>query len=474
LTSKVTKVTSPEGEIERVIYEYNLQNRLYKVKVSTDGGSTWDSITDYKYDFEGNRVEKNVNGVVTKYLIDISNHTGYSQVLEEWSPGNSVPDKTYAIGDDIISQADDGGNPQYFLYDGHGSARQLSNSSGEITEAFSYDGYGMLLGGNPPRGSTPATNLMYAGEYFDTEVQHYNLRARYYDPLNGRFNQMDSFAGNNEDPQSLHKYLYCHANPVNMTDPSGYFGDMGFAGILAATSIQSVMYGIILGASINAYSGGKIALGFGSYISYLFQGNTWAVAAKGILGAIRDLIQEPGRLILTVLLGLFSHIFSIIGIAQTAWDIIGMSSAMTELSRSGLSVEQLAYFAAITTASIIITFATAIIIGRIIGAAGERMRRGGGGSGDIDLDQVLNDPALRNVDLTVEPTYNSTLPGCGVTYTRRSNTFVEIGPSALVNRKEAIATIIHEETHIRLAARAARNSMQARSVRCNIICEENY
>jgi hypothetical protein len=147
---------------------------------------------------------------------------------------------------------------------------------------------------------------------------------------------------------------------------------------------------------------------------------------------------------------------------------------MTELSRSGLSVEQLAYFAAITTASIIITFATAIIIGRIIGAAGERMRRGGGGSGDIDLDQVLNDPALRNVDLTVEPTYNSTLPGCGVTYTRRSNTFVEIGPSALVNRKEAIATIIHEETHIRLAARAARNSMQARSVRCNIICEENY
>lgn len=49
----------------------------------------------------------------------------------------------------------------------------------------------------------------------------YYLRARYYDPLNGRFNQLDPYAGNNQDPQSLHKYLYCHANPVNGIDPSG-------------------------------------------------------------------------------------------------------------------------------------------------------------------------------------------------------------------------------------------------------------
>jgi hypothetical protein len=32
---------------------------------------------------------------------------------------------------------------------------------------------------------------------------------------------MDPFAGNNQDPQSLHKYLYCHANPVNNLDPTG-------------------------------------------------------------------------------------------------------------------------------------------------------------------------------------------------------------------------------------------------------------
>jgi hypothetical protein len=33
---------------------------------------------------------------------------------------------------------------------------------------------------------------------------------------------MDTYEGNNEDPLSLHKYLYCEANPVNMVDPSGH------------------------------------------------------------------------------------------------------------------------------------------------------------------------------------------------------------------------------------------------------------
>jgi RHS repeat-associated protein len=68
------------------------------------------------------------------------------------------------------------------------------------------------------------TNMLYTGEQFDTDAQQYYLRARYYNPLNGRFNRMDPYAGNTHDPQSLHKYLYCHANPVNAADPTGMFG----------------------------------------------------------------------------------------------------------------------------------------------------------------------------------------------------------------------------------------------------------
>lgn len=34
---------------------------------------------------------------------------------------------------------------------------------------------------------------------------------------------MDTYEGANEDPLSLHRYLYCSANPVNAIDPSGQF-----------------------------------------------------------------------------------------------------------------------------------------------------------------------------------------------------------------------------------------------------------
>ena len=50
--------------------------------------------------------------------------------------------------------------------------------------------------------------------------------ARYLNTGTGRFQTMDTFQGNNEDPLSLHKYLYCQCNPVNMMDPSGHDGDM--------------------------------------------------------------------------------------------------------------------------------------------------------------------------------------------------------------------------------------------------------
>ena len=46
------------------------------------------------------------------------------------------------------------------------------------------------------------TSLRYCGERYDTDLEMYNLRARYYDPSSGRFNQRDTFEGVNQDPQT--------------------------------------------------------------------------------------------------------------------------------------------------------------------------------------------------------------------------------------------------------------------------------
>jgi len=73
----------------------------------------------------------------------------------------------------------------------------------------------------------------------------YYLRARYYNPQNGRFNRIDPFSGNYSDPQSLHKYLYCHANPINAIDPSG-----NFAGIITAALVITVLMFILFAPNV--------------------------------------------------------------------------------------------------------------------------------------------------------------------------------------------------------------------------------
>ena len=50
-----------------------------------------------------------------------------------------------------------------------------------------------------------------------------NTSYAFYDPSTGRFNRMDPFTGEKEQPRSLHKYVYCDNNPVNRIDPTGRF-----------------------------------------------------------------------------------------------------------------------------------------------------------------------------------------------------------------------------------------------------------
>ncbi len=98
-----------------------------------------------------------------------------------------------------------------------------------------------MLGGNPVAGSPAATSLLYAGEHFDTNAQMYYNRARWYNPLNGLFNRVDPYAGNTQDPQSLHKYIYCHNNPINGIDPSGQSLISMISGISIVTILATIM-----------------------------------------------------------------------------------------------------------------------------------------------------------------------------------------------------------------------------------------
>ena len=86
------------------------------------------------------------------------------------------------------------------------------------------------------------SSLGYSGEHFDAKAQQQYLRARFYNPSNGRFNRLDPFIGNNQDPQSLHKYAYVHGDPIGIMDPTGEFG---LAAKIATVGIGSCRYWIV-------------------------------------------------------------------------------------------------------------------------------------------------------------------------------------------------------------------------------------
>ncbi|XAL99095.1 hypothetical protein OT109_16120 [Phycisphaeraceae bacterium D3-23] len=201
---------------------------------------TGTTVTEYTYNRSGLRVTETTTTdggtpVVKSFLFDPRNPTGFAQVLEEYIDG--VIAKVFTLGHDVVAQADVTDPQQHenvtLLADGHGSTRALLDAVDAIVQQFAYDAYGeMLASTNLATAATALTSILYSGEWTQANGSQY-LRARFYDPATGRFNRLDPFIGNRNDPQSLHKYLYAHGNPVAFADPSGH--RISFAGVLGGT-----------------------------------------------------------------------------------------------------------------------------------------------------------------------------------------------------------------------------------------------
>ena len=170
------------------------------------------------YDGEGNRVSETTGGVITKYLVDDLNPTGLPQVVDETVSGSVT--RTYAYGLQRISENQLVGStwtPSYYGHDGHGNVRLLTNKSETVTDSYDYDAFGM-----PIRTSgTTANNFRYSGEWSDSSIGLYHLRARYYNQATGRFWARDSNDGLLCNPVTLNPYIYTGNNSVNTIDPTG-------------------------------------------------------------------------------------------------------------------------------------------------------------------------------------------------------------------------------------------------------------
>ncbi len=216
---------------------WNARNQLTNV--------TGAASASFLYDGLGRRITRTVSGATEKYLYD-----GLDIILQKDNGGTVQGRYFRKPGVDEPWQRTDVGaanTNRIYLADALGGTVALADTNGAIQTGYSYEPFGATT----TTGASNKNSYRFTGREDDgTGLCYY--RARYYNPSNGRFNQMDTVAGNNFDPQSLHKYAYCpNADPVNGRDPSGeavYFVErrLGIGGGLPLFDLLNIGHGYLL------------------------------------------------------------------------------------------------------------------------------------------------------------------------------------------------------------------------------------
>lgn len=187
------------------------------------------------------------------------------------------------------------------LHDGHGSTRVLldgneTDAAFMVLQRYAYEAFGNMLGDNGMvQASAALTTLLFSGEQTDATGLQY-LRARYYNPSSGRFNRLDPFAGNLLDPQSLHKYLYTHADPVNNIDPTGEFSLVGTLATGLSVSLKALTVINAARLAKKALTDGIDALSLWDWLSIIPFGGVGAVGkflGSGTKGLKTLALQHP-------------------------------------------------------------------------------------------------------------------------------------------------------------------------------------
>ncbi len=217
-------------------YAYDLNGNL-ETKTAKVGGAvtdyTWDAedrlaridlpgggFADYVYDGLGRRIQKDVNGTVTRYVYDgaaiLLEYDGTNFLLARYTHGPGIDDAVMVERDIDTNGTFDTSERFFYQTDGLGSVTELTDSSGAVTRTIVYDSYGQIAqdtgGVDQP--------FAYTGRELDAESGLYFYRARYYDSAAGRFLSEDPI-GFGAGDGNLYRYVL--NNPVNLLDPDGLF-----------------------------------------------------------------------------------------------------------------------------------------------------------------------------------------------------------------------------------------------------------
>ncbi len=209
------KVTWERKTVQRneywYVYEYVYDSLHQQTQVETETGK----IQKNRYDAEGLRYELVENGRRTSFVY----HNGELLHEKGEEAGLSKEAISYHLGAGIEAFQRDR-KTFYYHQDEQLNTTLISDENASIKNHYQYDAFGTGL----EAVEALPNRIRYTGQQYDEQTGQYYLRARYYNPVLGRFMQEDVYQGD-----GLNLYAYCANNPVVYYDPSGYnknvFGD---------------------------------------------------------------------------------------------------------------------------------------------------------------------------------------------------------------------------------------------------------
>jgi RHS repeat-associated protein len=200
----------------RASYTYDAFNRQTKAEMF-DG-----NIQINHYDPEGLRYEMEENERLVQFIF-----RDKEVIAEESEAGMVRYIRTHEL---LASDAESARTYYHYASDEMGSITHVTGGE-EVLNRYGYDAWGNII----DREETVENRFCFAGEQYDSVSQQYYLRARFYNPVIGRFTQEDTYRGD-----GLNLYAYCRNKPVYYVDPSGHFCLSMAEKILAAISEGTV------------------------------------------------------------------------------------------------------------------------------------------------------------------------------------------------------------------------------------------
>ena len=225
-----------------------------------------DSIS-YKYDSNGVRTSKTVNGVEYTYEYlngKLMHETRGEKVFDYCYDTNG---QLYAVSYKANSSTD--AVTYYYAHNWRGDITSIYDGDGNMVAKYEYDVWGNVLtvtNSNNSEITDPnhIANLnpfRYRSYYYDSESDLYYLMSRYYDPVTHRFVNADGYFQSGDNILDTNMNAYCGNNPVGRIDSNGEFwGVIIAAVVVVAVLVTTLVVAVsapdnsVCGASANVVS----------------------------------------------------------------------------------------------------------------------------------------------------------------------------------------------------------------------------